>query len=117
MRGGQMRHRVTLQTPPDPAALVDQDTFGQVLNTDPTKWTTVGTYWAFVRPLNAREVGIATEERGDVTHEVKMRYVGAINPKQQLIFQGTRTLNIEQVLNVNERNKEYTLICKEVVTP
>lgn len=122
MRAGQLRHKVILQSPPDPNSSANADTFGQVQNIDGTKWSDIGTYRAFIRPMTAREIAIASEQRGDVTHQAKMRYVGEIKPTYRLVFHDValnrdRILNVAEVLNIDERKREYTLTLREVKTP
>jgi SPP1 family predicted phage head-tail adaptor len=109
MRAGQLRHRVTLESP-----VASLDAYRQ----ESRSWATVGTYWAFVRSPEGREAVIARQLRADVTHVVTMRYLGSttLNAECRLVFRG-RTLNILSVLNVDERRRTYELHCQEVTTP
>ena len=47
-----------------------------------------------------------------VTHRIKMRYVAGLTNKMRLVF-GTRTFDILDIDNVEERNVEMILTCKE----
>lgn len=128
-----MRHQVTVVLPS-----TAQDSFGQPVAqalpspgsnwlapspaqppmTAPADPNVLGPFWAFVQPLKGDESFVAANLRGLVSHQVTMRWIGSIvslTPRHFLIFQG-RTLNIKQVLNVNEINRTYNLLCSEVVT-
>lgn len=107
MRSGDLRHRVTHQT------------YSEVLdgrNQSKPVWSDANSYWCFVKPLSARELVNADKLREDVTHSVTMRYpIGVtISPKDRFKF-GSRTLAIDSVINVDERNYCLQLLCIEVV--
>lgn len=108
MNIGQLRHRVMLEAPPDPE---DLDGLGQPIG----PWTTVGTFWAFVRPMSGHELRVAEQLRADVSHLVTMRWLGvsyAIDPTMRLLFRG-RVLDIVDVIDVDERLRTLTLTCNE----
>lgn len=103
-----MRQRVTLQS----GTVTGQDAFGE----QQTEATTVGTYWAEVSMLSGREAVNAAQICAEATHKVRMRYVGPILPDQWFLFGGKR-LNIKSVDNIDNRNREYLILCQEVVVP
>jgi SPP1 family predicted phage head-tail adaptor len=108
MRSGTLRHRVTLQKP---AAGDNRDAVGE----PQTVWETVGTYWASVVPLSTGERHLAAQSRTYVTHRVTLRYsseLAAIDGSWRVVF-GTRHLPIEGVRNIDERNREFELVCVE----
>lgn len=106
MDSGQLRHRVTIMSPPDPAGPKNS------YNKPTGAWTATGTYWAFVKPLAGRELEVAQQIRGDVSHLVTMRRVGPIAPPQYLLYKGKR-LNIDAVIDVDERGKELHIYCTQ----
>lgn len=106
MRAGRLRHRVTVQS-----ASSSTDSFGQ----PQPSWASVGTYWANVVPLMGKEAERARQIRADVTHTVQMRIPTAITPEMRLSYD-SRTLNIVEVVNIDERNREYRLTCVEIAS-
>lgn len=68
--------------------------------------------WASVEPLAGRELERALMVVAAATHKVTMRYWAGVSARDRLIFDN-RTLNIESVRNVDERNRELVLICVE----
>jgi SPP1 family predicted phage head-tail adaptor len=102
---GPLRHRVAIQ-----ARTVTQDGYGATVAT----WATAATVWASVEPLSGREAWQAQSVRPDVTHTVTIRAYDGLTPKHRLLFDG-RTLEIESVVNLEERNRYMVLQCKEAV--
>jgi SPP1 family predicted phage head-tail adaptor len=100
---GDLRHKVTIQSPP-----TTLDDSGH-----PTgSWTTVRTVCANVMPLRGRELFNAQQAQVRTTHKVTIRYMAGVTGKQRLLF-GTRTLEIDSVINVEERNHTLELMCFE----
>jgi SPP1 family predicted phage head-tail adaptor len=99
-----MRQRVTLQSLSEAAR--------DGLNQRTKAYTTVGTYWAAVRTTSAAEEVNARQTKAIATLEVTLRYVGTIHPAWILLYRG-RTFNLESVIHVDERRREYRLTCKE----
>lgn len=104
-RIGQLRHRVTLQR-----CTESQSAVGIVTKT----WYDIVTLWASVEPLGGREYFTAQQVNAEVTHTVTLRpYSGiTIGPKDRFKF-GTRTLNVERVINIEERGIELQALCRE----
>lgn len=98
-----------------------QDTFGQPVET----WTTVATVWAFIRPLNSREVETARELHAYASHQITMRWPGVAlgEPQASDRFLMTtasgdiRTFNATSVLNTDERNRQCVVIANEMDEP
>lgn len=103
VRAGRLRHRVTLQS-----RSLTNDSFNQPIES----WSDVGTYWAAVEPLTGREAERARQIKADASHRVVMRRVAAISPEQRLRFEG-RTLDIVEVLDLDERGRTLHLTCSE----
>ena len=102
MRAGQLRHRVTLEQ------RATQKTRGIVTEA----WGAEQVLWANVEPLAGRELERARTVVANATHKVTMRYRSSITARSRLVFD-KRTLNIESVRNVDERNHELILTCVE----
>jgi len=113
MVAGPKRQRVSVETLSE-----SRDGYGQKQKT----WTTQGTYWASIRNLSGREAVNAKQIKADTTHMVTMRYIGALFaspgllPSMRLLF-NSRVFNILYVNNIDERNREYQLLCQELVVP
>lgn len=106
MRAGKMRHRIILQSP---GGAIDE--FGERTTT----WTDVATVWASIEPLTVREQFLAEQAQSSTTHKVRFRYdssLSTINASWRAKF-GTRVFVIDGVMNKDERNKEYELLCTE----
>lgn len=107
MRAGPLTQRVTVQAIPTTA-----DAFNQPVPGTPT---TVGTYWAEVRPLRGEEAARVKQVQAEATHFVRLRYGVPVTTQHQLLYRG-RTLSVVQVLEVNEAHEELNLLCAEVLT-
>lgn len=107
MRAGKLRNVIEIQRYSEA-----QDSYGEMIR----GWTTDITAHASIEPLNGRERFEAQQIIPDVTHTVIMRYQADVTPKHRVRFNG-RTFNIMSVLNIDERNRELQLLCKENVVP
>lgn len=108
MRSGSLRHRVTLQSPTGSRDAVGERT---------TSWTDIATVWASVGPLTTRELMAAGQPMSEVSHRVRVRYsstIAALDASWRVLF-GSRVLVIQGVRNIDERNKEFELLCSEGV--
>ena len=103
---GEMRHRVQVITVAEGA----KDALGQ-----PVVSTTAGNYlWGKVSPLEGRESYEAKQVNPLVTHRFNSWYDSTVVPKARLLF-GSRTFEIESVLNPDERSAQLVAILKEEV--
>jgi SPP1 family predicted phage head-tail adaptor len=109
MKAGKLRHRATLQqnTPTQNAA-------GQFL----PSWTNVlggsNQVWCEVLPASGREFEKYRQMVAELTHTVRMRYMPNALPTEKMRFlYGSRVLNIQSAVNVDERNKEMICLCVE----
>ena len=105
MRAGRLRHQVAIQT-----ATTAQDAYGQPVKT----WATTATVWGAVEPIGGKEAYRAQAERADLSHLVVIRYRSGVTPMTRILF-GTRTMDIESVVDPEERHRELHLLCREVV--
>ena len=107
MRAGTLRTRVEVQRIAE-----ERDKQGGIVSS----WTTIGQRWASVVPLSGREYWSAQQVQSDVTHGVTMRYLEGLTSKHRLrLLHSQRVLNIQSVLDVDERHREMQLMCVEVV--
>jgi len=108
MQAGKLRHRILLQKP---GKVQNPDT-GEVENS----WIAVGTLWAEVAPLSAREFVAAQAMQNAVTTRITIRYRAGVTSKHRIQFRG-QTFNIEGVLPDPVSGREYlTLACSEGVS-
>ena len=108
MRIGRLRHRLRIQS-----ATETRTGSGGVTYT----WATDAVVWAAVRPLLGREYMEARRVDAAVTHEVRIRYRSGLTPSHRFVFDNdtSRELNIVSVLNVDERDRELVVMCREDV--
>jgi SPP1 family predicted phage head-tail adaptor len=108
MRAGAMRHRVQIQ---------DQSTTLDTFGGQPLTWTTLATIWADIQPLSAREKEASQAINVEVTHEITIRYQAQFNDTKAMaarrLVYGSRLFNIHGILNVDERNKQMTILASE----
>lgn len=79
-------------------------------------WSVLAYRWASLEPINGREYFTAQQTASEVTHRVRIRYdytVKTVTPKMRIVY-GSRTFDIESVINPRESNKELVLMCREL---
>ncbi|MDA8212164.1 MAG: phage head closure protein [Clostridia bacterium] len=105
MNAGELRHRVKIQQ-----KSVTRDSFGA----ESVTWSDVATVWAVVEPLRGREFFGAQQVNAEVTTRIRIRYRSGVVPTMRALY-GSRVYDIQSVINLDERNRELQLMCKEVV--
>jgi SPP1 family predicted phage head-tail adaptor len=105
MRAGRLRHRVTIQD-----KVVTQDDYGEEVIT----WSDVDTVWASVEPLRGEEFAELRRAGAELTTRIVMRYQSGIAPEMRAM-EGSHVYDILSVINVEERDKELHLMCRELV--
>lgn len=101
----KMRHRITFMKPNE----IRQN----IMSENVPIYTEYMTVWAYVAPKTGREYDEAQKLRAETTYNVTTRYFPNITTDMQIMFQG-RTLKIESVLNISERNEELRIVASEV---
>lgn len=101
---GRMRERVTVQAPTDV-----QNAFGEAT----LQWKTLGTVWAQVKNLTARDYFAAQQAGTLATHRVLMRRFPPLTPQCRLLWRG-RILEISSISEIEDR-REHELFAKELV--
>ena len=104
MKAGRLRHFVTLQQRSEV-----RDAVG---GTAPS-WSSFADVWAEVKPVSAREI-LAGKVLAEVSHQVTIRFLVGVKPSFRLIHDG-RVLEVQTVINVDERDQLLQLLCREVV--
>jgi SPP1 family predicted phage head-tail adaptor len=108
VQAGRLRKRLDLETPN-----TAKDSFG---GTPLEPWAPITTMWGSVEPLSGRELLLAQQVQAEVTHRVRVRYVATHVPTAVMRFTlGARHFQILSGINVDERNRELELMCKELV--
>jgi len=103
MRAGELRHRITLQTPVEAA-----DGMGGVTTT----WIIFKTVWAAIWPLRGAEYITAQQVQSELTHKVRIRYLANLTPKHRIRW-GDRYFDIQSIINPDERNIYFEMMCRE----
>ena len=107
MRAGRLRHLVSIRTPVSVPNAVGE----RIRNYD----TVLASVHAEVRDLVGRELLLAQQTSADLTTSVRLRKGSGVTVQCHIIF-GTRTLEVVSISNVDNRNVEQVLMCREVVT-
>lgn len=83
----------------------------------PTKtWSGYATVWAKIRTMGGNEKVRNDQVMGLLSMEITIRYssdVSDVSVKDRITY-GSRTLDIKDVRNIDERNIEIRMICTEV---
>ncbi len=103
LSSGSLRHRLCLQSPPTAAG-----SRGQVTG----DFTNDAILRGSVEPLTGRELERANQIAPLATLRVVIRYRDDVTTANRFLF-GTKELNIEHVLNPDERNRKLICLCKE----
>ena len=113
MRAGLLRERVRIEEKPQ---FTDQNEFGEEIR----DWTEVATVWAGVEPLRGREFVEAQQEQNQLDVRIRMRYQRGLTIKPDEMRavwvdenETTHIYDILYVKNINARDKELHLMCKE----
>ncbi|MCI0349391.1 MAG: phage head closure protein [Acidobacteriales bacterium] len=103
MRAGTLRQRISIEQPAE-----TQNDFNEPVVT----WSLYATRWAEVVPLSGEERLIAQQVNAEVTHRVRLRYLAGVTTKMRIVHKG-RVLDINTILNQDERRAMLELLCKE----
>lgn len=107
MRTGKLRHRIAIQR----YTVIENELGDQI-----EYWDTIAHAWAAIEPISGQEFWEAARIAAEVTHKVTMRPPGVtikqVSPADRIVF-GSRILEIESILDIEERGRELVLLCKE----
>ena len=104
MQAGKLRHRIELQTSTD-----SQNATGENIQS----WAKTADLWASIEDLSGRELLLAQQVEAEVTTRVVIRYRAGVTAKQRIVS-GSRTLEIESVIDSEGRERRLELLCKEL---
>ncbi|HRD77081.1 MAG TPA: phage head closure protein, partial [Hyphomicrobiaceae bacterium] len=90
-----LRHRLDIQAP-----VRTPDGGGGATET----WSSTATVWAAIRPTGAGEPIVADAHRGEVSHEIWIRFRNDVLPGMRFA-QGSRVFEIVGVIDVGERHR------------
>lgn len=77
-------------------------------------WTTTGTAWAKIETVGGSQSLLAQQPQQANACVVKIPYMTGVDPTKRILF-GSRAFSILGVDNVEERNRELWLNCREVI--
>jgi len=103
--GKRMRTRAEVQL-----ATESQNSYGEPQLT----WGTKFKRWINIKPLQGDELWKAKQINAETTHRVRMHYESSLEPTHRLKV-GARILSILSMINIDNRNKTWELLCKEDV--
>lgn len=111
---GALRWRVSVEQQEASRDLNGQENLGP--------WTSIGTYWMEVRTLYGLEAVNAHQIKAETDHCFTCRYIPSaipglplFNPTYRLNYKGRR-FHIAWIDNVDERNRQLRIYCREVTT-
>jgi SPP1 family predicted phage head-tail adaptor len=80
-------------------------------------WNTLATRFGDLQPLLGDERFQGMQTDTEVDHRLRIRYdttLAALTPKDRVV-KGSRTFDIQSVINVGEESRELELLLKELV--
>lgn len=106
MRARSLKHKIIFQK-----HTKERNNFGELID----KWQDVFSCRASIQTISGKEAYLSNQNYSSMTHKLRVRYSNKINSKQRILF-GTRIFEmIGPPLNIFEANKEFEILCKEVV--
>lgn len=107
MRSGRLKHLVHIQEKTG-----TKDSSGHAKD----EWQNVTDELvpADIKGLTGTQAVSRSGEYADATHRVEMRFFPGMTPQRRLLF-GARVFDILYVSNIDERDRELYMICRERV--
>lgn len=104
MRIGKLRRRITIR-----CATLTQNSIGEMVQS----WADFArNVPAQIVPANGKEAIQAAQVNAQQQVIVCIRYLPGVSPQMRIIY-GTRTFEINSVMNKEERNREMEIVCVE----
>jgi SPP1 family predicted phage head-tail adaptor len=69
--------------------------------------------WARIESLTGREFWLAQQAQASTSHRVNLRYVAGLTSRGCFLTFGSRTFEIESLVDLNELHVEHELMCVE----
>ena len=107
IRIGKMKKRITISNFTEAA-----DTYGEPVRT----WIAVGTRWAEVVPLTAKEFITAKQLASQIDIIFRTRWTPVIlliKPKMKITY-NNQDYNIESAINVQNKNRVIEFLCSKI---
>lgn len=105
MRSGSLRHKIEFL-----AIGAGQDNFGGVTEAQ----AHLAYSMAEIKPISGGERFMSNQVFAEATSQIRCRFIDGITPKHIIKF-GTRSFNIMNIQNKDERNVELIIIAKEIL--
>lgn len=105
MRAGAMRHKIEFVTIAE-----TQDAYGSAIEAEVHHSYAM----AEIKPISGGEKFMSNQLFAKATSQIRCRYVAGVTPKHKIKF-GSRTFDIIDSQNEDERNKKLFIIAKEIV--
>jgi SPP1 family predicted phage head-tail adaptor len=103
IRPGEMRERVTVQTPATSTNSIGETTLA---------WSDVTTVWAAVNGVSSSEALVDGQQESRITHRVRLRYIDGLKHTDRFLWRN-RVLQIVSLLEYANRS-EHVATCEEV---
>lgn len=105
MQAGKLRSRLTISR-----GTKTQNSFGE----DVITWVSLGEFWAEILPLQGRELEVMQQRWAEARFTVRIRFQPTITfRREDRGTWGSRTLDILDVEDIDQRQRELRLICRE----
>lgn len=108
MRSGRLHNRVTIEQ------LVTGSPQTTPIGETDAAWATYATVYAEIQPVLGKEFMAAEQAQSKVDTKIRIRYMPAVTAgitAKMRIVSGSTVYNIEAAINVENRNKEWLLMC------
>ncbi len=105
MRAGQLKHLLSIERVTE-----IQNSFGEPIK----EWQEIAKVYGSIYPIRGIERYMSMEKHARATHEINIRYISSITPKDRIIYQN-RVFEIISIFNLGERNRQLKIIVEEQV--
>jgi len=111
LAAGRLRHRLLIRK----RNASGRDSSGQAT----VVWDEQDAIWAEIKPLRGEEREAAQKQSAATTHKITIRHRTGLAPDDRLEEHGsqgpTRTFEIIELLNINERDEAMEIMAKELL--
>jgi|GEM_PF-3669587 len=112
INAGDLTEKITIKSPPDLSNPANRNSYNDVIG----EWPTFAVRKASMTKLSGGESEAAKQIQAVSTYEFKLRYLAGVNTKQKIVVgegASERTLDIVNVDNVKQRNRELVITATE----
>jgi len=103
IQSGTLKHRIIFQ---------QKTNVSDGMGSSYEKWSTFATRWAAIWPVKAMERIENAQEGQETTHRIKIRYLAGVTAQMRVLY-GSRTFEINSVINPDEANRELEILATE----